>query len=83
MWNKRQKDNTGLDWSGSLQQIKGCKMQLEKITSLPCQDLNSSMSRSGGPQETFLRGNKQLFWTCGMAKELEFGRLNCINFFWV
>ena len=25
-------------------------------------------------------GNKQLFWTCGEARELEFGRLNCINF---
>lgn len=77
---KRQKDNTGLGWAGSLQQIKGCRMQLKKITTHSCQNLNSSMSCGGGPQETLFGGNKQLFWTCGMAKELEFGRLNCINF---
>lgn len=38
------------------------------------------MSCGGGPQGTLSWGNKQLFWTCGKAKELEFGRLDCINF---
>lgn len=36
------------------------------------------MSYDGGLQESLLL--KQLFWTCGKAKELVFGRLNCINF---
>lgn len=55
MHNKRRKDsNTGLDWAGTLQQIKGCKLQGEKSL-YSYQDLNYSMSCGGGPQGT-------LFW---------------------
>lgn len=78
--NKRQNDSsTGLHGAGPLQQIRDCRVQAEKITIHSCQDLNSSMSCGGGPQETLSWG-KQLFWTCDKAKELKFGRINCINF---
>lgn len=67
-----------LAWRGLDLFSKRFRGQADKITILSCQDLKLSVSCDGGPQETLLL--KQLFWTCGKAKELGFGRLDKINF---